>query len=289
MRFFEREALDVSQNLGTGTMEPVVLDLPDEYKSSRENTPFVVVAGWLGAKDRNVKKYTDELRAMGCVTLRSIQGSWDCFSPFASGRRKFARRLLTKAREARAELGMSKSPLYLMFMSNGGCWSHATMTQCGMLEPGGEFEDLGPHLKGRVFDSSPARMTLRNGPKVVCVSMGVRNTAVRAVVHALFYVYAVVAFLVVVAATGSTTMHIDEFWRTCASAPRNGRELYLYSDADELTEPGPLSELIAARKCTGTSEEGCDIVEMRWKDSRHCAHLIDERDEYLDTLRGFIV
>ena len=74
MRFFEREALDVSQNLGTGTMEPVVLDLPDEYKSSRENTPFVVVAGWLGAKDRNVKKYTDELRAMGCVTLRSIQG-----------------------------------------------------------------------------------------------------------------------------------------------------------------------------------------------------------------------
>jgi len=166
MRFFEREALDVSQNLGTGTMEPVVLDLPDEYKSSRENTPFVVVAGWLGAKDRNVKKYTDELRAMGCVTLRSIQGSWDCFSPFASGRRKFARRLLTKAREARAELGMSKSPLYLMFMSNGGCWSHATMTQCGMLEPGGEFEDLGPHLKGRVFDSSPARMTTASSGSV---------------------------------------------------------------------------------------------------------------------------
>ena len=39
MRFFEREALDVSQNPGTGTMELVVLDLPDEYKSSRENTP----------------------------------------------------------------------------------------------------------------------------------------------------------------------------------------------------------------------------------------------------------
>lgn len=270
-------------------MEPVVLDLPDEYKSSRENTPFVVVVGWVGAKDRNVKKYTDELRAMGCVTLRSIQGTWDCFSPFASGRRKFARRLLTKAREARAELGMSKSPLYLMFMSNGGCWSHATMTQCGMLEPGGEFEDLGPHLKGRVFDSSPAKMTLRNGPKVVCVSMGVRNTAARAVVHALFYVYGVVAFLLVVAATGSTTMHIDEFWRTCASAPRTCRELYLYSDADEITDPRPLSELIAARKRTMSSGKGCDIVEVRWKDSRHCAHLVDERDEYLDALRGFIV
>lgn len=47
----------------------VVLDAPDVFG---ETTPFVVVAGWLGAKDRNLKKYTDELKAMGCCTLRSI-------------------------------------------------------------------------------------------------------------------------------------------------------------------------------------------------------------------------
>lgn len=262
-------------------MAGVVLDAPDVFG---ETTPFVVVAGWLGAKDRSLKKYTDELKAMGCCTLRSIQGSWDCFSPLSSGRREFARRLLTKAREARATMGMSKSPLYLMFMSNGGCWAHCTMTQFGMLEPGGEFEDLGAHVKGKVFDSSPAKMTLRNGPKVVCISMGVRNSVARAVVHAMFYVYGLLAVLLVAFATGSTSSHVRRFWQTCLAAPRNTRELYLYSDVDELCEAGPLSELIAARRSMG-----CDVVEVRWKDSRHCAHLIDKRDEYLRHLREFIV
>ena len=102
----------------------------------------------------------------------------------------------TKAREVRAELGMSKSPLYLMFMSNGGCWSHATMTQC-MLEPGGEFEDLGPHLKGRCSTVRPPDDP-EERPEGRLRFDGRSNTAARAV-HALFYVYAVVAFLVVVA------------------------------------------------------------------------------------------
>ena len=56
------------------------------------------------------------------------------------------------------------------------------------------------------------------------------------------------------------------------------------SDVDELCEAGPMSELIAERKSMG-----CDVVEVRWKDSRHCAHLIDKRDEYLRHLREFIV
>jgi len=38
-----------------------IFDVTDDFVSS-EQVPLVVVCGWFGSKDRNVRKYTDELK-----------------------------------------------------------------------------------------------------------------------------------------------------------------------------------------------------------------------------------
>ena len=84
--------------------------------------PFVVVCGWYGARDKHVKKYTDELVKMGCSTIRTIMPGALVYSPLKGAQDGYARDLLLAVRAARVERGMEKAPLYLMFMSNGGCW-----------------------------------------------------------------------------------------------------------------------------------------------------------------------
>jgi|AntAceMinimDraft_1070359.scaffolds.fasta_scaffold47970_2 hypothetical protein len=34
--------------------------------------------------------------------------------------------------------------------------------------------------------------------------------------------------------------------------------------------------------------DGCEITEVRWRESRHCTHLIDNRDAYLEAWMKFL-
>ena len=61
------------------------------------------------------------------------------------------------------------------------------------------------------------------------------------------------------------------------------KELYLSSDAAALCDAARLAELIAERGANGAKT---DFV--RWKESRHCAHLLDEREQYVGALRAFV-
>ena len=126
---------------------------------------LVVVGGWHGARDKNVKKYTDEFNKWGVATVRTIMPGHLTFSPVNSGRAAFTRDLLLSTRAARQTHGLADKPLYFMFMSNGGCWIWATMHVEGSLD--GEFADLGRDLSGVIFDSSPAFMTVGSGAKVL--------------------------------------------------------------------------------------------------------------------------
>jgi hypothetical protein len=44
------------------------------------------------------------------------------YSPLKGAQDEYARDMLSAVRAARVERGMETAPLYLMFMSNGGCW-----------------------------------------------------------------------------------------------------------------------------------------------------------------------
>jgi|AntAceMinimDraft_5_1070358.scaffolds.fasta_scaffold34226_1 hypothetical protein len=208
------------------------VDVPENVVSSAD-VPFVVVCGWFGAKDSNVRKYTDELVKMGCATLRTTLPGALVFSPYSGGREKYAFALLTAVRAARQERGLM-GPLYLMFMSNGGCWLHATLSGTGMLSR--EFADLDLAVSrggGLIFDSSPAFMTVTSGAKVVTLGM---SPVTRAVVTGGYYLAAACMVLGTIVTTGGLdALPVRKFWKDVREAPGR-REMYLYSDSDPLTD-----------------------------------------------------
>lgn len=205
-----------------------IVDVCDDLVSSKE-TPFVVVCGWFGARDKHVRKYTDELRRLRCGTVRTILPDQLVFSPFSAGRDAYARDLLKTVRSARQERGMS-GPLFFMFMSNGGCWLHAAMASAGMLSSDGEFADLDEAVTkggGIIFDSSPAFMTLTSGAKVLTLGM---SLVPRVIVTALFYLAAACMALGSILITGGLDAAPTRvFWKSVREAPGR-KELYLYSD-----------------------------------------------------------
>lgn len=204
------------------------VDVADDFVSSKD-APFVVVCGWFGARDKHVRKYTDELKKLRCGTMRTIMPDNLVFSPFSAGRDAYARDLLKAVRSARRGREMS-GPLFFMFMSNGGCWLHAAMASAGMLSPDGEFADLDEAVSdggGLIFDSSPAFMTITSGAKVLTLGM---SLVPRVVVTALFYFAAACMALGSILSTGGLDAAPTRvFWKSVREAPAR-RELYLYSD-----------------------------------------------------------
>jgi hypothetical protein len=181
----------------------------------------VVVCGWFGARDKNVRKYTDELKSLGCAgTVRTVVPGSLVFSPFSAGRDAYARDLLRAVRAARHAHGLEGTPLYFMFMSNGGCWLHASMARTGALSPTGEFADLdravGEGGGGFIFDSSPAFMTVTSGATVLTLGM---SPVPRAVVAGGFYLAATAMALGSILSTGGLhAVPPRVFWRSVREA-----------------------------------------------------------------------
>ena len=240
---------------------------------------LVVVGGWHGARDKNVKKYTDEFNKWGVATLRTIMPGHMTFTPVNSGRAAFARDLLLSTRAARQTHGLADKPLYFMFMSNGGCWIWATMHVEGSLD--GEFADLGRDLSGVIFDSSPAFMTVASGAKVL--SLGAHPAAALAVKAACYVAAGVIGAYSLLTTASLDAVPPKMFWRAVRQAKPRAKELYLFSDADALCDASRVAELIAERGADGAKTEF-----VRWQDSRHCAHLLDEREQYVAALRAFL-
>lgn len=240
---------------------------------------LLVLGGWHGARDKNVKKYTDEFNSWGVATLRTIMPGKLTFTPSNAGRAAFTRDLLAATRSLRKVHGLADKPLYFMFMSNGGCWIWASMNIEGYLDA--EFADLGRDLSGVIFDSSPAFMTVATGAKVVSFGM---NLPLMLVTTAGFYVAAGILLLYSLLTTCSLKATPPKiFWRTVREAKGRSRELYMFSNTDPLANADKIADLIAERTANGVET---DFV--RFKESRHCAHLRDQRDRYVEALRKFV-
>jgi hypothetical protein len=157
------------------------------------------------------------------------------YSPFAGGRDAHACDLLTAVRSTRKEHGLT-GPLFFMFMSNGGCFLHASMVSKKMLSPDGKFADLAEDLSrgGVIFDSSPVFLTITSGVK----ALATLNLSLipRTLVVAAFYLVSWGGALATVVRTGGlAALPVKAFWKSVREAPGR-RELYLYSDSDTLAD-----------------------------------------------------
>jgi hypothetical protein len=263
--------------------------LDDTYKVESPSTPqcasFVVLCGWYKAKDAQLKRYSDVLRANGAVVLRTIMPPEDVYTLRESKRIENARALLAATREVRDARGYQELPLYLMFMSNGGCNFHAAMSSEKMLSDEGEFADLHHAIDvlggGLIFDSCPCYLDTKIATKVF--TMGMPSALARVASCAFRLSCALAAAANFVTRGYAPPLQYEPFWRKVRDAPPR-RELYLFSEADDICVADKVDELVRERVRAGAA-----VKAKRWEKGRHVAHLYGEnRKEYLALIEEFM-
>lgn len=271
----------VEQN-GTRGREPVNMSISVDPPLEREvehSTPLVIVCGWFKAQDKHVAKYSYELNHMGCVTLRSTLPPVAAFSPFAQGRKQHTRQIVAAAKNTISKYYPPNAtpPVHFMCFSNGGAWVWMTLTQMIMA---GEIEPV-PNVRGVVFDSAPCYMWASTGARALSTGLGF---PLKQTVAGMFLLFVCLGNIIA-RITGTTHRTFPMvFWRTLTEAPsKDMRELYLFSDDDPLCDASKVNELVGDR-----SARGVNVSLRRWKNSRHCGHMLLYRDEYLRTLEEFL-
>lgn len=63
---------------------------------------------------------------------------------------------------------------------------------------------------------------------------------------------------------------------------------YPRTQSDALCDADKLAALVTERRWRRGKASECEVTEVRWRESRHCAHLVDKRDKYLAALTTFL-
>mmetsp|Transcript_16131 Transcript_16131/g.37037 ORF Transcript_16131/g.37037 Transcript_16131/m.37037 type:complete len:258 (-) Transcript_16131:1045-1818(-) len=234
--------------------------------------PLVVLAGWLGCKRRSLRRYESlyqELGFTGLVCIASLTMVLD-------GRyRNHPTTIRELAREIIETIHASRCPVFLFHaFSNGGCFLWEQVRAILEEEQSDPAVTVRQKLVGVVFDSSPAcflpdhdhfqealqycpwphRMLARWKE---CYVISPADVAERAL----------------------------QYWESMRAATTHGRELYLYSQNDELTPYEPLHALVQHRQ----EQFGRDLIRSHvWISSPHCCHLWMHPQEYRTQIEAFV-
>ena len=151
----------------------------------REGAPgLVVLAGWFGAQDRHLAKYSEEVGSAGFSTLRVQLPGVGVFAPGSVYvQRRFAWELLLFLQRV-------GEPFVMMTFSNGGAMVHRGMTWWLHRSAKRELlQDLGERWRGVVHDSAPAYMHAQTGVRALSTGLGL-SPALVPLVWVVFLCYA---------------------------------------------------------------------------------------------------
>jgi len=139
----------------------------------------------------------------------------------------------------------------------------------------------GVKFAGVCFDSSPAKFDVRKIATAASHAAG--GGAIGTVMYGLAVCLLSMAFALDAAGLlGGDS--IDSFYSTMLHAPPLGPELFLFSEADTLTDYAFVEEVIAARSKLG----GPDIGAVKFDGSPHVGHLRAYPEQYRTAVRGWL-
>jgi len=234
--------------------------------------------GWVGARDKHLSKYADVLAAAGCAsTSRATVPTADAFFlPHRLGAHADAFLDVANTRFA-------ARPCALLLLSNGGAFVAAEVA-ARLATPAGRARWPRAVLGAAIFDSAPAAITPRSAALALSSSLAPRaRAAAYAAARAAFGAAYAVARGPRGAGRGAALFAALE--ADASAAP----QLFIYSDADEISDAGALAAHVAARRARHPRGAGAvSEWRIRGRASAHCAHLAAAREEYAARVAAFL-
>ena len=255
------------------------------------DVPVVVVLfGWLTCQDRHLKKYAELYHRLGFPLV--LRHTVPPLKVLRQGQRGVVR-----AAEEMWDLSQTclrHAQFVVHYFSNGGAFVHWRLLRllrrrhraAADSAPGTTPADLFPNLARTIFDSSPAAADAEAGAKAMSASQ--RNKIVKG------FVYGCVRFTLEVWGLVQLWRLERQYLRDMRSDPSTCASLYIYSEADEITDPAIVESCIAARRAYLTEKRGLAgeaVVEgWRIKDagSHHVCHFPHAPDVYRKRLLSFL-
>uniref|UniRef100_A0A7S1CZI7 Transmembrane protein 53 n=1 Tax=Cyclophora tenuis TaxID=216820 RepID=A0A7S1CZI7_CYCTE len=239
----------------------------------------VVVLGWFGSKLRHVQKYSELYEARQCAT---ITGHLDELTVLLTDSVKIEAFVQDVVHEAAKLLRMDKdTPLVLHAFSNGGALvikaieQHIDRMNSLSDSYGPDWQIVRERLAcgAEFFDSSPVYIhphAIQNSVKA-----GISSTILQ------FFASMLMWFLLHLSnflsyAHGIPTFR-ESYWNHWTSSPRNvcPTQAYVYSTADDITDPAKVLELTKIR-----AQKGVNVLTKCFDDTGHVQHLLKRKPEY---------
>lgn len=250
----------VSRSAASGGARPTVVP------------PSVVLLGWVGSTDRLTQKYSALAHSLGVAEVRrTTAATLDVFVT-RSGLVTLARELLEGLRDG--------TPACVFLLSNGGAFVWSECLALLAADAAATTRRYGRVcVLGVVFDSAPVETS--DSRKAAGV---VSDLAARALMDAR--APALLARAVGAAAWGAMYALGARSVRSAQLFPSLEKDphpaLYIYSNADTLTDAEHVAAHVAARRAAGA-----DVRECRFSTSPHVGHYRAHPLEYAAALRAF--
>lgn len=229
----------------------------------------MVLLGWAGCIDRHLSKYSQFYNQLGCISLQCIPSPLHLFvTP--------ARLHSVAARLARllSDLELHTHPLVLHSFSNGGAMLYWCLVRQleQMDRPQGAW-----HVCGAVFDSGPLAPRILHTMPIVSYCFRDLSLCHRWLMVAAFVVCACLAHVgILLLGEACMSRYVPHPWLFRHTVtPTVWPELYLYSEADQVTRFKEVEEWVVYRRVTGA-----EVTTHRFSDSPHVLHLRQHPHQY---------
>ncbi|KAL7544915.1 hypothetical protein ACHAWF_008283, partial [Thalassiosira exigua] len=244
-------------------------------KASDSDRPVVVLAGWLGCRPRNLRRFVRMYDRMGWNALirigspRSVVAAMTEGPPDSSPKSE----MRCLAVDTLRELRRIQPPYFVLHLfSNNGCFLWEWMRH--LLQPSrtslndcnADFLDLRQRLIGIIFDSAPAYY----GGKTTALQSALQYVSPQKDRDHLLEITKTLD-------DRAVKERFDCFWNGLLDDSTDVPQMHLYAEVDALAPTEQLEGLIAYRRNKLGRNK---IWSNKFSDSGHCRHLLKHPEEY---------
>lgn len=241
-----------------------------KFEDSKDVTrPLCVILGWGGAKQKNLRKYSEifESKGYNIITVSPTLVDILLF-PEIRGK-KISDKILETIEK---EFDASKT-VFFQF-SNGGCGLYYFICEDIYNIKSPHFNKI--NIVGSVFDSCPVVPKKENTVLTQkAFTVNIKNPIVKNLVW--YSIGAIVPFLF------WFNPIVKLFMKGLTESPLSTPQLFLYSKSDDLAPYKDISDFINSRKIRGVK-----TMQMLWEDSPHVSHLKHDEVTYTRVLNEFL-
>jgi len=266
-------------------------------QATAQRRPLVILAGWLGAQPKFLKRYEALYQGLGFDVLTRIAPPYTIVrevlhhpvepiqmpSDWPELYRGKQRSVQDLAWEILANVRRQNASFWIFHsFSNGGCfvWERVRdILQSDHVREQDSIVDLRNRLAGTVFDSCPIVELNRLGDALEHCSLMERAAAVR---HNGWDIIRIMYDSRIQERVMQRAAIYDKGLR---DDPLNIPQLYLYGRDDPLAPADYIDKLVEYRRHTiGTDK----VIRCDWEESTHCAHLLKHPLDYSIAVETFV-